>query len=683
MLTNARMKRLRIILLKRHAQGAAEAVGRLGVLELAETALRQTAESPAHEMQEQIERCRRLRKRLEGLMGILEIEAPEPSAPAHGAALPSLAQVEQVVGRAEESTAPVRNQFEGLIEQRRLAQEAIEQLAPYRELRVPPSLLADASFLHIAAGDMPQWQIAAARQALPGGAVLVPIGAPEGGAGEGREQAGRLKLRRVLALSSRRSRFALQTILEEHQFEPGDLPAEMDSAPAAIYDGAQARRDSLTQQIEEIRKPLRLLGRALGSELRQAGQQLRLLQKLAEAEQSFGATWATAIINGWCPENRVEDVRRAVGQVTAGQAVFESDDATAEDIAVGRVPSCAQVPRWLRPFGRLARGMGEPHYLEVEPTLLFAASFLLLFGIVFGDLGHGLCLLAIGLLARRWSKKADIRDLGYVIACAGVSSALFGAFFDGAFFGKSLEQMGWRLTLGLEPLRMTPEGPAPDVSAGVLRYMAIALFAGVSLISLGLVLNLVNRLRMRDYEGLLLGRFGLAGVMFYWGAIALGIKLAATGPSSADPWLALGALGVPLLVVALHHPIYALATGQRPVWEERPFMGIFEGLVEAFDTALTYLANTFSFLRVAAFALSHAALCFTIFVIQGLVEGPVALLWSPLVFLLGTALVIGLEGLIVFIQIFRLEYYEFFTKFFSGGGHRFRPFRLDENQAEE
>jgi V/A-type H+-transporting ATPase subunit I len=91
------------------------------------------------------------------------------------------------------------------------------------------------------------------------------------------------------------------------------------------------------------------------------------------------------------------------------------------------------------------------------------------------------------------------------------------------------------------------------------------------------------------------------------------------------------------------------------------------------------VANTFSFLRVAAFALSHAALSYIVFVLQDIVSGlPGAFLWSPIVFVIGTAVILALEGLIVTIQILRLEYYEFFTKFFRAEGTRYEPFRLEE-----
>jgi V/A-type H+-transporting ATPase subunit I len=266
--------------------------------------------------------------------------------------------------------------------------------------------------------------------------------------------------------------------------------------------------------------------------------------------------------------------------------------------------------------------------------------------------------------------------MGYVIAAAGSSSALFGTFFQGAFFGKSLHDWGWPLTLALEPLRWTPGEDAAGAGANVLRYLAIALVAGVVLISTGVILNVINCVRRGDLAGGLLGRFGVVGIVFYWSALALAVKLAVAGPGGADLWLAMGLI-VPLVLLALHEPIYALLTRRKKLWDGSPAIGLLEGVVEAFETAMTYLANTFSFLRVAAFALSHGALCLTIFVIQGMVKGPAAILWYSIVFVLGTALIIGLEGLIVAIQVCRLEYYEFFSKFFRAEGTRFKPFRLD------
>ena len=94
------------------------------------------------------------------------------------------------------------------------------------------------------------------------------------------------------------------------------------------------------------------------------------------------------------------------------------------------------------------------------------------------------------------------------------------------------------------------------------------------------------------------------------------------------------------------------------------------------EAILMYMANTASFVRLAAFALSHAMLCLVIFSLTEAL-GAAA---SFVILLLGNAVIIALEGLIVGIQSMRLEYYEFFNKFFSGEGTAYRPFDLKSEE---
>jgi V/A-type H+-transporting ATPase subunit I len=287
------------------------------------------------------------------------------------------------------------------------------------------------------------------------------------------------------------------------------------------------------------------------------------------------------------------------------------------------------------------------------------------------------CLLAIAFLVWRHSAGQVGKDLAFIVGACGLSSVVLGTFFTGSYFGHSLRHMGWRWTLDFEPLRLGANA-GTDAGDSAMRYLLLAIILGVALISLGLVLNILNRFRARDYEGMVLGRFGLAGIVFYWGVLALVIKFVVAGAGPADVWLGL-LVGVPLVLVALHEPVFALLTGRRPLFHEGPLVGLFESALEVLETVMVFASNTFSFLRVAAFALSHTALCFTTFVLEDIVGQhlPLGAVWAVLVFMVGTVVIVGLEGLIVAIQVFRLEYYEFFTKFFRGEGHAFRPFRLN------
>jgi V/A-type H+-transporting ATPase subunit I len=395
-----------------------------------------------------------------------------------------------------------------------------------------------------------------------------------------------------------------------------------------------------------------------------------------EAQQEFGATWATVVISGWAPADRVEDVRQAVLQATDGQAVVEATPPEREEIEQGLVPTYVVHWRLLAPFERLVQMYGVVSYTEIEPTAMLAVTFLLMFGIMFGDLGHGFCLVVIGLLAWRMDKRAAVRDVGHVVAASGVVSMLFGTFVQGSVFGMSLADMGFPFTLGFEPIRFGGQGGSS--SDNVMRYLLLAMALGIVLISLGAVLNVVNRVRQGDYEGGLLGRFGVTGLLLYWGLLGLAIKQAVGGLGREDLWLAGAAVGLPFIVLILHEPLHQVLARREPISAGGMAVSLVQGLFEGVETVMLFLSNTLSFLRVAAFALSHAALCFAIFMVQRMVNNlPGNVLWSAIVFVLGTALIIGLEGLIVGIQILRLEFYEFFTKFFQAGGLPYKPFRLD------
>jgi len=661
------MERVRIIVLKRDAEAVAEALGRLGMLELTGAPQQISGVDESSAADQEVGRFRELGDRAARLLGLLGIPEVDVLAGRPGAPVP-LEDVDRLLCTLEQRTSELAARMDALDAQIEGAQDTMDQLLPYRELKVQPARLNETTFLHAATGDMPQWQIAPARQSLPSDALLVALGPPV---------EAQSSLRRVLALSSRRSRFALRTILEEHQFQEKELPAECDAAPAAVYESARSRRDAVQTQKDALSGSLLQVREVFQADLEAGQHTIQRALGIAEARRSFGATWATEIITGWAPRDQVERMRREVERVTEGRAVFESRPATREEIAEGRVPSYAPQPKLLRPFQRFVHAFGQPTYREVEPTFMFAVSFMLLFGVVFGDLGHGACLLAIGLITHLRARRADIKDVGYVIAAAGLSSVLFGTFFQGSLFGHSLKDMGFGLTLGLEPLRLG--GTRAEAARDVLRYLALALALGIVMISLGLVLNIVNRFRRGDYEAGLLGRFGLAGLVLYWGLLVMVCKLAVAGARPADILPAVAFIGVPLVLLVFHDPIYALLTRRTRLWREGPLMGLFEGVVEAFEAVTGYLANTLSFLRVAAFAFSHAALAFTTFMLQRKFGRlPAGLLWSPLLFVAGTALIIGLEGLIVTIQILRLEYYEFFTKFFSGEGRKFHPFRLNQ-----
>jgi len=661
------MRKARICILERDVDRVTRALGRLGVVHLSSCTEESGGQLRAQQGDEDISRCRDLAGRLERLMELTAV-SPAEEPPARAAHAASLGALEGLVAALEKGLGPRIAELENLEQALGETQEIVDELAPYKDMRAPISRLAESSLLEIKLGRVPAGELPALRAGLPPGVVALQLGSAEERAVSEQDTA------HLLVVASRRRRFAMETVLNAHHFAPGELPAYEEQTPAAVHAEATARHGRLAQRAEALRAELARAGADRREQMQRAAAELEVQRKVLEAEQSFGTTWATAVITGWVPSERSGDLERVVLRAAGGQAVVELSDPDDEDVAGGRVPTAGSVHPLVAPFQRLVGGYGTATYTEIEPTVMFAISFLAMFGLIFGDLGHGLCLLAVGLLIRRRSSAAVLRDAGFIIAACGLASVLSGTFLQGSFFGKSLKELGFPLTLGFEPIRF--DGAGAGAKGHVVRYLILALVLGLVLINLGVMLNIVNRLRRKDYAGGLLSRFGVVGIVFYWGALGVALRAIATG-GLKNGWAAAGVVGLPLLVLVFHDPLQGLLARRRPLWREGLAMGLFEGLIEALETVMVYLSNTFSFLRVAAFALSHAALCYTVFVLEGLVRDlPAGPAWSATVFVLGTALIIGMEGLIVAIQILRLEYYEFFTKFFEAEGVRYRPFRL-------
>jgi V/A-type H+-transporting ATPase subunit I len=134
-------------------------------------------------------------------------------------------------------------------------------------------------------------------------------------------------------------------------------------------------------------------------------------------------------------------------------------------------------------------------------------------------------------------------------------------------------------------------------------------------------------------------------------------------------------LGVAALAIIGAEPLARLIEGEHPVAEDGLGTALIQGFFELFETTIGFLSNTLSYVRMGAFAVAHGGLSLVVFMLARIVD-PSQGVWYWLVFLLGNLFVIGFEGMIVGIQTLRLEYYEFFSRFFSGSGLRHRPLTL-------
>ena len=313
----------------------------------------------------------------------------------------------------------------------------------------------------------------------------------------------------------------------------------------------------------------------------------------------------------------------------------------------------------LKPFEMYTKMYGLPSYGEFDPTWLVGITDSIIFGAMFGDLGQGLVLL-IGGAALYFVKKSHPKLPG-IISCAGFFSAIFGLMY-GSFFG--FEDLIPALWLKPKEAMVTL-----NFIGRINTVFAVAVAAGMFLTIILMLLNVYNGIKQKDFSSCLFGSNGIAGVVFY-GFIVLIVLLYMTDHKLPATIIIILMVVIPLLVIGLNGPLVNLMNKKKPI-EGGIGMFCLETFFDLFEICLTFFSNTLSYVRIGAFAVSHAAMMEVVLQLTGFSDGGSG---SIIGLIFGNIVVIGFEGLIVGIQVLRLEYYEIFSKFYKGTGREFKPF---------
>ena len=326
--------------------------------------------------------------------------------------------------------------------------------------------------------------------------------------------------------------------------------------------------------------------------------------------------------------------------------------------ATQKPPTKLRNPKLFKPFEMYVKMYGLPAYNEMDPTWFVAITYSFIFGAMFGDVGQGLVLFLGGLFLYKTKKM----DLAGIISCAGVFSVFFG-FMYGSFFGfEDVLKAIW-----LKPMNQMMDVP---LVGRLNAVFVIAIGFGMFIILICMVFNIINSIRRGDTEKTWFDSNAVAGLVFY-GSIVLTIGLFISGKKLPAAAILVIMFGVPLLLMFLKEPLTNLVEKKSKILPEQKGMFFVQSFFELFEVLLSYLSNTLSFLRIGAFAVSHAAMMEVVLMLAGATNGG-----SPnwVVVVLGNIFVCAMEGLIVGIQVLRLEYYEIFSRFYAGNGREFKPF---------
>jgi V/A-type H+/Na+-transporting ATPase subunit I len=412
----------------------------------------------------------------------------------------------------------------------------------------------------------------------------------------------------------------------------------------------QKEIDKEKRLVEELKASVLELREKYKTAVDKAYTLLELEKKAEKVKQDAALGHNMFFIFGFVPDSEIDSVRTEIQQNFNDSVVLMADNV--EDRRRGHAPPTKIRNNILiRPFETLISMYGTPSYGEKDPTPFFAISYMLLFGAMFGDLGQGLIILLGGLLL---SYKTKNKSFGGILSRLGASSMLFGALYGSIFGSEEL----------IEPLLIRP-------MANINTMLVAAIVFGMILITISYIYSLFNHYSSRNVEEGLFGREGLTGFLFFL-TLVYTVWGKATGHLTVAIGLPIGIMAALLLVMVFKQPLAGLLTGHR-LYEDSPGDYYIEAGFGVIETVLSVASNIISFIRVGAFALNHVGLYIAFSTMAEMMNSKVG---GIIVLIIGNIIIIGLEGLIVFIQSLRLEYYELFSKYYSGYGVEYRPIGL-------
>ncbi len=452
----------------------------------------------------------------------------------------------------------------------------------------------------------------------------------------------------------------IDAIYSSMHFERFFLPDEYHGTPE--FAGAK-----LKEKIEELKTSIHAIDEKIVKTLEDshedfllANQVLFRFNKVFDVRKYAAATRDNRkdkkvfyIICGWLTQKDAERLAKELENEPNTFCIVERDMSKISSTPPIKLKNNAL----FKPYEMFVEMYGLPDYKEFDPTMLIALTYSVIFGFMFGDVGQGLVLLILGSII---AYKKQSR-LAAIIARCGFFSTIFGFLFGSIFGFEDIIQPLW--------LRPAKAMTALPVIGNLNTVFVITITLGMLIIILMMILSIFTKLRFKKPGEALFDTNGVAGLVFYTSAL-ITIILFMTDKTMPATVILLIMFVLPLILIFLKEPLSAVLEKKKIHLEGGLGMFILQGFFELFEVLLSYFSNSLSFVRVGAFAVSHAAMMEVVLMLSGAESGNIN--WIAVV--LGNIFVMGMEGLIVGIQVLRLEYYELFSRFYTGDGRAFKPY---------
>lgn len=649
MFTPEKMEQLHVVFGKRDIGPVADKIVRLGTLQVVDSAemesWAETLERGGTGVESETLRNRRqavedLRERLAIMDSLVDIEENRAEWPA----------VDEWIDTLERQVRQIESDRDKLEEENDRLREIRKHLAESQGFDIPLENRESYAYLAVESGRVADENMDIVHRQLKG---ILHVIAPLSSFG------GRTN---VIVLTLARDKKRLQSALDEAGFVAlGEDEKKQSVSPAVIAD--------IDRQLNEVKEQLQAVSRRLADLAEKERSKILGLVYVLRREvlkerilKYFRKTEHTYLLTGWLPRIKRDELIMALKRATENRCVIESVAAEhVESVKSGRVDVPVQLknPKFIKPFELITSAYGIPAYKTIDPTPILGLSFLFIFGMMFGDVGHGLVLALLGVGFLLKGKAEFQKHVGILLCYVGASSMIFGFLF-GSLFG--FEHLSW-----LPPLWMRP-------MESISELFQVCIYFGISMIFISITINIINAIRLRRFWDVVFANAGLVSAILYWTGIVMASRVVSSSAAQSKlPVIIPVFMITSLVLLFFREPIIHLFEGKKKLYPEGALTGVISGLIELMEITLGFLANTVSFIRIAAFGLVHAGLAMAIFSLADSVGG----VGSVFVIIGGNIFIILLEGLVVSIQSVRLEFYEFFSRFFQEGEAGYRPLKED------
>ncbi len=484
----------------------------------------------------------------------------------------------------------------------------------------------------------------------------------------------------VLVVVRRADESKLDRAMKLLELKALTIPESMPQNPAAAFRKASEDHAAALDARQKVEAEMGEIKMRKATELLAIRELTEVARRMLDEARVSGSFKRLATISGYFPAKKEARLKKVFGRWIVQT---EEVDATDEE---AHVPTLLENRGGLGIFQPITKEQGIPGGHEIDPTPLVSFVFPIFFGMMFGDVGHGLILTLFMLLVRQRSM-GSMRQWANIFLVAGVSSIVFGVVF-GEFFELSLFSF-----IPIPPAVEIIHRAAGSVDtfnflptpfAGVNLILIASILIGIAHLTTALSLDVYQTYKEHDRIELALEKVPvltmyLSGVGYGLAFIGAGFSFNVLRPSGLNPLLGvpnnlLGEISLlvllPSMLVLLAGKSVAIATGKLK--EGSALGALSNGGLEVFERISQFMSNTISYVRLAVMLLVHAALLLIINLMQP---------WSNPVFIapwvILNLLILSFEAFIVYVQDLRLHLYEFFTKFYVGTGTPFRKILPD------